>query len=160
MTIRIIDHQEYYVILNYVIIVGYIIAKEMSEALQLVGIDFNPKLSLSLMKTFGVEKPGYMNLKEFIMLLDQVTKDVDQRRKNLSGQYIMTLVPIDNNSEANNENKNNDTNIRDESGRNYSGGLLEIPIRYVPPSTGILFLKSMNSVLPKPLHKVGKLCKI
>jgi hypothetical protein len=146
------------------IIAGFIIAKEMLEALQFVGINFDQNTSLSLMKKFGVEKPGYMNLKEFIMLLDQVTKDVDQRRKNLSGQYIMTLVPIDNNEAGDKEKEKanfvDDTSIRDESGRNYSDGSLEIPLRYVPPSTGILVLKSMNSVFSKPLHKVGLLKKL
>lgn len=159
------DCQVYYILFNHIIIAGFIIAKEVSEALQIVGINFDQNTSLLLMKKFGVDKPGYMNLNEFIMLLHQVTRDVDQRRRNLSGQYIMTSIPFGNTNEAGNKEKDkanfvNDTNKRDESGRSYSDGSLEIPIRYVPLSTGILVLKSMNSVVPKPLHKVELLNKL
>ena len=147
---------------------GSIEVEQIQEAMKIIGFDFDLKICQGLMTAFDIDRTGNINLSEFIILLKNRATEVNIRIKNLSGQLIMTIKtpgtdPVDESSLACrgprsriNSTVSDNSGLRDSSGRRLSSGLFDLFIpRYVPPSTGTLYLKIVDSQTIKPLYKVS-----
>ena len=128
---------------------------QLRKALQIIGFDFNNKICLGLMSRFDIDKSGFINVKEFKLLLENRSCEVIVRIKNLSGQLIMTQkstkikessIPVQDPRSQMGDQTRSPSNL----------GTLDASIpRYVPPSNGKLHLKVVDSQTIKSLYKVS-----
>ena len=148
--------------------VGHIDVHDVKEAMKIIGFDFSIKICHGFMSSFDIDRTGFITYKEFEILLDNRSVEVDIRIRNLSGQLIMASrsLKIDSSALPTPESTGprsrvssiiSDTSgLRDESGRRLSCGILDLFIpRYVPPSNGFLYFKVSDFQTVKPLYKVG-----
>ena len=68
---------------------GHIDVHDVKEAMQIIGFDFSIKICYGFMSSFDIDRTGFITYKEFEILLENRSVEVDIRIRNLSGQLIM-----------------------------------------------------------------------
>ena len=147
---------------------GHIDVHDVKEAMQIIGFDFSIKICHGFMSSFDIDRTGFITYKEFEILLENRSVEVDTRIRNLSGQLIMASrslkvesSPLPTPESAGPRSRvssiiSDTSGLRDESGRRLSCGILDLFIpRYVPPSEGFLYFRVSDFQTVKPLYKVS-----
>lgn len=116
------------------VLIGELDIDELTVLFDKMGMELLPRRVQELMVQFDVDQGGFIEFNEYLMMLNAISKDADDRIKEIIESPIMAL-------KSNNNNNNNQKEQQQQQ-------------QYLPPRKGKLKISIVNSFAKKKRYRV------